>query len=227
MEDYICRDDFCHLHLSILTNGVFPRRNLLSSNQKMGEWSPMLTNIFKAYKRVQSCLHSEIYRTCENKQNIICKLSVCRLPISFVQATWSFIEATSFVKQLYHCHGLSPFCESSTCMLIKNNLVTFCWKRVVISTTSTWSHACLWRFVDSKRALNPAVLTAACDYAPPPPPLLNVSIYLFDCGLWWLHTLVLSFHLLSSWLSTFVLLSSSLLCLRHITRKLVFGVFDR
>ena len=87
MEDDICRDDFCHLHLSILTNGVFPRRNLLSSYQKMGEWSPMLTNIFNAYKRVQSCLHSEIYRTFENKQNITCKLSVCRLPISFVQAT--------------------------------------------------------------------------------------------------------------------------------------------
>ena len=85
MEDYICRDDFCHLHLSILTNGVFPRRNLLSSNQKMGESSRMLTNIFNAYKRVQSCLHSEIYRTLENKQNITCKLSVCRLPISFVQ----------------------------------------------------------------------------------------------------------------------------------------------
>ena len=26
IEDYICRDDFCHFHLSILTNGVFPRR---------------------------------------------------------------------------------------------------------------------------------------------------------------------------------------------------------
>ena len=41
MEDYICHDDFCHLYLSILTNGIFPRRNLLLSNQKMGEWSPM------------------------------------------------------------------------------------------------------------------------------------------------------------------------------------------
>ena len=50
-------------------------------------------------KRVQSYLHSEIYRTFENNQEITCKLSVCRLPI-FVQAISSFVQATSFVKQL-------------------------------------------------------------------------------------------------------------------------------
>ena len=65
----------------------------------MGEWSPMLTNIFNAYNRVQSYLHSEIYRTFENNREITCKLSVCRLPISFVQATSSFVQATSFVIQ--------------------------------------------------------------------------------------------------------------------------------
>ena len=92
-------------------------------NQKMGEWSPMLTNIFNAYKRVQSCLHSEIYRTFENKQNITCKLSVCRLPISFVQATWSFVEATSFVKQLYY----SFIFELANLLEMQNMYVLFTW----------------------------------------------------------------------------------------------------
>ena len=42
MEDNICRYDFfCQLHLSIFTKSVFPRKKLLLSNQKMGDWSPM------------------------------------------------------------------------------------------------------------------------------------------------------------------------------------------
>ena len=50
-----------------------------------------VNNIFNAYKHVQSYLHSEIHCTFENNQEITYKLSVCRLPISFVQATWSFV----------------------------------------------------------------------------------------------------------------------------------------
>ena len=100
LEDYICRNDFCHLHLSISTNSVFHRRKLLLSNQKMGDWSPMKRSICNAYTRVQSFLHSEIYPTFENNHESTCKLSVCRLPISFVQLTSTFVQVKLFVKQL-------------------------------------------------------------------------------------------------------------------------------
>ena len=50
---------------------------------------------------MQNYLHSEIYRTFENNHEITCKLSVCRLPISFDQATPSFVQDTLFVKILF------------------------------------------------------------------------------------------------------------------------------
>ena len=41
---------------------------------------------------MQNYLYSEIYRTFENNHEITCKLNVCRLPISFDQATTSFVQ---------------------------------------------------------------------------------------------------------------------------------------
>ena len=84
IEDYICRDDFCHLHLSILTNGVFPRRNLLSSNQKMGEWirckqtSLMLINVCKTIFIRRSTARSKT--TKKSHVNWVCAACLYHLP---------------------------------------------------------------------------------------------------------------------------------------------------
>ena len=64
MEDYICRDDFCHLHLSIWANGVSFFRAIKDGR---------LESDVNKHQRVQS------YLTFENNHEITCKSSVCRL----------------------------------------------------------------------------------------------------------------------------------------------------
>ena len=85
MEDYICRDDFCHLHLSILRNGVFLKRNVLSSNQKRWEngvqckqTSLMLINVCKAIFIRRSTARSKT--TKKSHVNWVCAACLYHFP---------------------------------------------------------------------------------------------------------------------------------------------------
>ena len=73
--------------LNFLKQCVFPRRKLFEQS-KGGRLESYTNNHFNTFLHVQSVLHSEIYSTFENNDD------VTRLPISSVQAT-------SCVKQLH------------------------------------------------------------------------------------------------------------------------------
>ena len=77
---------------SLCRQSCFPKKEASFELSKDGRLESDVTKHFNAYKRVQNYLYSEIYRTFENNHEITCKLNVCRLPISFDQATTSFVQ---------------------------------------------------------------------------------------------------------------------------------------
>ena len=127
MEDYICRDDFCHLHLSILTNGVFPRRNVLSSNQKMGngvrckQTSLMLMNVCKAIFIRRSTARSKT--TKKSHVNWVC--AACLYHLSRLH---------------HHLYRLQRSWNNSN-MIIKRNLKN----KYIISILAVWIRLCRTR----------------------------------------------------------------------------------